>query len=242
MTAAVHIPEYEDEELRAGEELAREPAFWLAHLLLTLGHGDEEPEAYGIAEEAYDAMLERLGDAEAPGPVLRVPFSRGHTACVAYQNFEDESVIDFFVHHPDWGRLGFLGQHGPHGSGPGLSWRELTALARSAGEHDPAGLCDEARRLLLLLPVLGDADTPPEAQRAVAEALVAVGLRAETARELAARLVDEPGLAHQPRWSVTTGSPIPVCSSDYSPRQIPLALGITEEQAHVLAEALAGSH
>jgi hypothetical protein len=58
---------------------------------------------------------------------------------------------------------------------------------------------------------------------------------------LASRLVDEPGLAHQPRWSVAADSPIPVCSSDYSPRRIPLALGITEEQAHVLAEALAGS-
>ncbi|MGW3044830.1 hypothetical protein ACWC9T_33405 [Kitasatospora sp. NPDC001159] len=242
MTAAVHIPEYEDEELRAGEQLACEPAFWLAHLLLTLGHGDEEPAAYGVPAEAYDAMVERLGDAEAPGLLVRVPFGRGHTACVAYQNFEDESIIDFFVHHPDWGRLGFLGQYGPHGSGPGLCWPELTALAQSVGVHDPEGLGDPARRLLLLLPALGDADTPPEAQRTVAEALVAVGLRADAAGELAARLVDEPELEHQPRWSVTADSPIPVCSSDYSPRQIPLALGITEEQARVLAEALTGDH
>ncbi|MET9181038.1 hypothetical protein ABZX88_22845 [Kitasatospora aureofaciens] len=45
-------------------------------------------------------MLERLFGAEAPTLLLRVPFRHGHTACVIYQNFEDECDTDFLVHHP----------------------------------------------------------------------------------------------------------------------------------------------
>ncbi|MFJ9777025.1 hypothetical protein ACIRVF_38320 [Kitasatospora sp. NPDC101157] len=239
MTAAPHLPGFEDDELLAGEDLASEPAFWLAHLLLALGHDVEEPEAYGIARDAYDAMVERLFVTETPTLLLRVPFRHGHTACVVYQNFEDECDTDFLVHHPAWGRFGFLGQFGPHGSGPGLSWPELVNLARSEGDPGAEGLQDHAQRFLLLLPALGDADTPvEEARRTVAEALTAVGFRPDSVGELAAQLLGDP--EHQPRWCLTPDSPIPICSSDYSPRQIPLALGITEAQARTLAEALRG--
>ncbi|MBD0689604.1 hypothetical protein BG452_27865 [Streptomyces sp. CBMA123] len=220
--------------------MAADPAFWFAHLLLILSHDVDEPEAYGVPEEAYDAMMARLFDAEAPPLLFRAPFRHGHTACVTYQSFEDESLIDFFVEHPDWGRFGFLGQFGPHGSAPGLSWPELVNLARSEGDPGAEGLQDRAQRLLLLLPALGDADTPlAEARLTVAEALVAVGLRPDTAGEFAARLLGDPA-RHEPRWVLTPESPIPLCTSDYSPRQVPLALGITEEQALALAEALQG--
>jgi len=40
---------------------------------------------------------------------------------------------------------------------------------------------------------------------------------------------------------VTGGNPIAVCSSRYSPRQLPLALGITAPQSQALADALTGS-
>ncbi|MGW2376711.1 hypothetical protein [Kitasatospora sp. NPDC001683] len=239
MTVAPHIPGFEDEEVLLGESLADEPAFWLAHLLLVAGHDVAEPEAYGVPQEAYEALLERLFDTEAPTLLLRVPFRHGHTACVIYQNFEDENDTDFVVHHPDWGRLGFLGQFGPHGSGPGLSWPELVNLADSQGDPVAEGLRDRAQRFLLLLPALGDAETPlEEAQQAVAEALAAVGLRPDAVGELATQLVGDP--AQEPRWFLTPDSPIPICSSDYSPRRIPLALGISKDQAHALAEALGG--
>ncbi|MFD8702837.1 hypothetical protein ACFV1W_09505 [Kitasatospora sp. NPDC059648] len=76
MTAAPHLPGFEDEELLPGEDLASEPAFWLAHLLLTLGHDVEEPEEYGVARAAYDALVERLSATETPTLLLRVPFRR----------------------------------------------------------------------------------------------------------------------------------------------------------------------
>ncbi|MFI9318688.1 hypothetical protein ACIGXI_02710 [Kitasatospora aureofaciens] len=239
MTAAPHLPGFEDEELLPGEALATEPAFWLAHLVLITDHQAEDPEVYGVAPDAYRAMLERLFGAEAPTLLLRVPFRHGHTACVIYQNFEDECDTDFLVHHPAWGRFGFLGQFGPHGSGPGLSWPELVSLVRSEADPDAEGLRDHAQRLLLLLPALGDADTPlEEARRTVAGALAAVGFRPDVVVEFAAQLLGEP--ERKPRWFLTSDSPIPICSSNYSPRQVPLALGITEEQTRTLATALSG--
>ncbi|MFD5461791.1 hypothetical protein ACFWIQ_03055 [Kitasatospora sp. NPDC127059] len=117
-------------------------------------------------------------------------------------------------------------------------------LAGSEGDPgggDPGadGLRDRAQRLLLL-PALGDADTPlVQARPAVAEALMAVGLRPDTAGEFAARLLGDPA-RQEPRWVLAPESPIPVRTSDYSPRRVPLALGTTEERALVLAEALQG--
>ncbi|GAX53928.1 hypothetical protein [Streptomyces olivochromogenes] len=238
MTGAVHIPEYLDDcELVAGEDLAHDPAFWLAHVLLMVGDPGEKPERYGVEASAYEEMVDRLGDPEQPWPVLRVPFDGGHTAHAVYANFEDMNNVDFFVRHPAWGRLGFLGDCGADEAGPGLSWAELTTLAASTQDGDE-GLSDASQRLLLLLPMLGDADMPSEAPAVVSRALAHCGIRADAADELAAALL--PDQADGPRWIVTGDSPIAVCSSPYSPRQVPIALGITTDQAQALADSLSG--
>ncbi|MGW4562087.1 hypothetical protein ACWEN3_06635 [Streptomyces sp. NPDC004561] len=240
MAEDVCIPEYfEDCELTAGEGLAGEAAFWLAHLLLTVGDLAADPERYGVDAAAYEHMVERLGDAGEPWPVLRAPLAGGHTAYVVYATFEDTNDVDFFVRHPDWGRLGFLGQCGAEGAGPGLSWAELTAVAAAPAPAHGAGLTDASQRLLLFLPMLGDAETPDEARGTVAQALVHCGIPSGAAGELAASLL-EPAPGGDPRWTVAAGNPVAVCSSPYSPRRIPLALGITPDQAQALAEALAG--
>lgn len=240
MAVALHIPEYPEHcELVAGEELAREPAFWLAHLFLTIGDPSDDPERYGVDTSLHEEMVERLGDTALPWPVLRVPFDGGHTAYVVYANFEDMGSVDFFVRHPEWGRLGHFGACGAEGAGPGLSWTELVALATSS-PRGGAGLTDVSQRLLLLLPMLGDANMPGEARDAVAKALSHCGMRSDTAAELASTLLGEDLLDDEPHWTVTDDSPIAVCSSPYSPRRIPLALGITPDQARALADALGG--
>ncbi|MFJ9893851.1 hypothetical protein ACIQPR_11035 [Streptomyces sp. NPDC091280] len=240
MALTVRIPEYlEDCELIAGEDLAREPAFWLAHLLLTVGDPSEDPARYGVDASVYEEMVGRLSDHEAPWPVLRVPFDGGHTAYAVYANFDDANNVDFFVGHPEWGRLGYLGQCGADQAGPGLSWTELAALAETP-QTSSEGLTDSSQRLLLLLPMLGDAETPPEARQKVARALTRCGIRSDAADELATVLVGEQAAESEPRWTVTEDSPIAVCSSRFSPRHVPLALGITPHRAQALADALDG--
>ncbi|MGZ9934056.1 hypothetical protein ACXNSR_29740 [Streptomyces sp. NC-S4] len=240
MSIGIHIPEYpQDCELVAGEDLAKDPAFWLAHVLLTMGDPGEPAEPYGVDAAAYDAMVERLGDPERPWPVLRVRFDGGHTAHAVYANWEDRNDVEFFVSHPGWGRLGHLGQCGADEARPGLSWPELLALAAGTREGGE-GLSDPSERLLLLLPVLGDADMPGEAYDTVARALRDCGIRPEAAGPLAAMLLGEPDPAGGPRWTVTDDSPIAVCSSPYSPRRVPLALGISPDRALALAAALGG--
>ncbi|MFF5797682.1 hypothetical protein [Streptomyces albogriseolus] len=240
MALSVHIPEYPEEcELAAGEDLARETAFWLAHLMLTVGDPSEDPQRYGVDAAVYEEMVDRLGDPEKPWPVLRVPFTGGHTAYVVYANFHDMNNVDFFVRHPQWGRLGHLGQCGADEAGPGLSWKELALLAE-ATQDGSEGLTDGSQRLLLLLPMLGDADTPPEACCMVAQALAHCGMDSDAADELATALVGEREPDGEPRWSVTTDSPIAVCSSPSSPRHVPLALGIGPSKAQALADALYG--
>jgi hypothetical protein len=240
MDLVVHIPEYlEDCGLVAGEDLAREPAFWLAHILLTVGDPGQDPERYGVDASVYEEMVERLSDPEEPWPVLQAPFAGGHRAYVVYANVEDGNNVDFFVRHPEWGRLGHLGQCGADEAGPGLSWTELTALAK-APQNAHEGLTDASQRLLLLLPVLGDADTPREARDMVAKALSRCGLRPDASDELATALLGEDEPDGESHWTVTADSPIAVCSSPYSPRRVPLALGITPSQAQALADALNG--
>ncbi|MEV6107341.1 hypothetical protein AB0M28_21920 [Streptomyces sp. NPDC051940] len=240
----VVIPEYVDCELVGGERLAREPAFWLAHLLVTMGDLSADAQDYGVAPFAYEAMLERLGDAGQPWPVLRVPFGGGHTVLAVYANFEDANTVEFIVRHPSWGRLGYLGQCGPEPAGPGLSWAELTAVAASVpqGASDTAGLVDQAQRLLLLLPMLGDAATPKEAWAVVARALVRCGIRDDVAPRFARELLGTDAVDRlvEPSWTLAEGNPVPVCSLGHSPRRVPIALGITLEQARALAEALRG--
>ncbi|WP_250399508.1 hypothetical protein [Streptomyces cellostaticus] len=240
MALTVHIPEYvEDRELVAAEELAREPAFWLAHLLSTVGDPSEDPERYGVDAAVYEEMTEYLTDPEAPWPALRVPFGGGHTAYAVYANFDDANNVDFFVRHHEWGRLGHLGQCGADDAGPGLSWTELTTLA-GAAQDGGEGLTDSSQRLLLLLPMLGDAEQPREAVHIVAQALAHCGIRSDAADELATVLVGEREAAGEPRWTVSEDSPIAVCSSPWSPRRVPLALGIPPSRAQALADALTG--
>ncbi|MET8871245.1 hypothetical protein [Nocardia sp. NPDC004604] len=244
ITKSVDVPEYTDAELVAGEELAREPAFWLAHLLVTMGDLSADTDEYGVAASVFEPMLERLSDAEQPWPVFRVAFGGGHTTFVVYANFEDTNTVEFVVRHPAWDRLGHLGQCGPEEAGPGLSWTELTAIAASVPENasDAEGLVDPAQRLLLLLPMLGDAATPEDAWEVVVRALVRCGAPDDVAPRFARELLgtDMDDGYSEPSWMVAGDNPVPICSSHYSPRQIPIALGITPNQAQALAEALRG--
>ncbi|WP_328402446.1 hypothetical protein OHS70_29930 [Streptomyces sp. NBC_00390] len=240
MTERVEIPEYEQEfELAGSEQLVTGPEFWFLHLYMWQGEPRATAESFGADTADVDALYERLFDEDAPWPVFRVPFGGGHAAVVAYRNFPEDNGIDYFVHHPEWGRLGHLGQMDGHDTGPGLSWRELITVADDVQAGMP-GLTDPAERFLLLLPMLGDMDMPADASRIVAERLTRCGIPEAQALDIAGRVLDNP-FWDAPGWEVRDSSPVPVCTGSSSPRfMMPLAQGITAEQTRSLADALAG--
>ncbi|WP_272262382.1 hypothetical protein [Streptomyces xanthophaeus] len=125
---------------------------------------------------------------------------------------------------------------------------EPHATARPAsgrsGQDDDEGLSDPSERLLLLLPALGDCDLPAEARGTVARALSRVGIRGDATsapgRVPAARAGTGRRIRWTVTWTVTDAGPLAACSSPYSPRRVPLALGITPERAG--ADPAAAAH
>ncbi|MEV7603003.1 hypothetical protein AB0O91_37115 [Kitasatospora sp. NPDC089797] len=244
------IDGYDEDPLVAGEELLSHPGFWAAYLMWMCETEEDEPAAewFGAdgadADDAYRALT-----ADGSRPVFRIPFGGRHTAVVMSRNSPDDSGTEYFVTHPDWqpGRHGYLATVDGHQAGPGLSWQELHHIAATPDRTAP-GLHDRHARLLLLLPALGDEDTPPDAAGAVAEALAGVGAPAGEAPRVAALLLDHP-LWEAAHWSLPGRSPlgggeqpfggILRCDGPYSPRAgVQLAQGITPEQAEQLARAL----
>ncbi|MBT2546050.1 hypothetical protein J7E99_36650 [Streptomyces sp. ISL-44] len=245
------IDGYDDAPLVPGEELVGLPGFWAVSLIWLCGAGDEdgEPEFewFGADEADVDAACEALMGEER-WPAFRIPFGDGHTALVVSRNCPDDPGTEYLVSHPDWdGRHGYFASIGPHQAGPGLSWRELTHIASTPDLTAP-GIHDPDVRLLLLLPALGDLDSPTDATSAIAAALTRTGTRASRAPRLAAMLLRNT-IWEPAHWTLPTASPLSgggqalrrllECDSAESPRAgAQLAQGITQDQSDRLARAL----
>lgn len=246
------IPEYEDSPLAFREELLDLPGFWPAHLLwLAGGEGlNPRPEWFGAdgadTDEAYEALTD-----PAAWPVLRLPLLGGHTILVIYRNFPEDAGLDHYLTHPGWDRPRSLGSIEGHFTGPGLAWRELVHIAGHPGAGP--GITAPHARLLLLLPVLGDADLPEDAAELVATALDAIGAPAKTRTVLAEALLEHPFWVAPPWYFDAVGAsplsggsePLPPaphsaqilsCTGNWSPRTGDL--GLSPDQVGSLAEAL----
>lgn len=242
----VLIPGYENDPLIPGEELLALPGFWATHLLLLAEGEDFEPEPtlFGADGADVDAAYGRLCGATA-WPVIQLPMQDEHRILIIYRNLPDDSGVDYYLSHPDWDRMAPLASLDGHFSGPGLAWRELAHIARHPG--DGPGITDPHARLLLLLPVLGDADLPADAVVTIASALASIGTPAADRAGLAEALLDHP-FWNGETWyferagfplsgGATTGtSRVLRCAGSYSPRIVPLRL--SPEQDARLAEAL----
>ncbi|MFE4973341.1 hypothetical protein ACFRAR_14650 [Kitasatospora sp. NPDC056651] len=241
------IPGYENEPLATGEELVHLPGFWAAYLLwLAEGEDlDPEPALFGADPADVDAAYERLSD-PATWPVVRLPLRHGHSILVVHRNAAEDEGVDYYLAHPDWDRPRSLASTEGHFTGPGLAWRELVHIARHPG--DGPGITDPDARLLLLLPVLGDADLPADAAATVTGALTATGTPPEAAATLAEALLDHPfwdgetwyfaGAAAPLGGAGTTAhtSRVLLCGGAHSPRGS--RLGLSPDQEARLAEAL----
>ncbi|MFD9006465.1 hypothetical protein ACFV0T_36910 [Streptomyces sp. NPDC059582] len=243
------IKGFEKAPLVAGEGLLALPGFWAACLmwLSETEEYDAVPSWFGVDGADADAALEALSD-EDQWPVFRIPFAGGHTAMVVGCNIPDDPGTEYFVTHPEWGRHGHLAGVGGHRAGPGLSWRELHHIARTP-DLDAPGVHAEYARLLLLLPTLGDRDTPEEAVDILGDALVRAGVPETLAPPLARAFIEDHPLWEPAEWtfpaaSPLSGSPEPFrgilhCDGSISPRcEVRLAQGITREQSDRLAHAL----
>ncbi|MER6979794.1 hypothetical protein [Streptomyces carpinensis] len=240
---------FEDAPLVAGQELLALPGFWAAYLmwLSQTEEYDPVPEWFGVDGADADAAWDALSD-ENRWPVFQIPFAGGHTAVVLGYNLPDDPGTEYFITHPEWERHGHLATVGGHHAGPGLSWRELTHIARTP-DHNAPGVHAEHARLLLLLPTLGDQDMPEEAADVVGDALARAGVPAALASGLAEALLADHPLWEPAEWTLPAASPLSGsqepfpgilhCDEPMSPRcGVRLAQGITREQSDRLAHAL----
>ncbi|WP_149824538.1 hypothetical protein [Streptomyces tailanensis] len=241
------IKGFENAPLTEGEDLLALPGFWAAYLmwLSRTEEYDPVPEWFGVDGADADAACDALSD-EDRWPVFRIPFAGDHTAVVLGYNLPDDPGTEYFITHPEWGRHGHLATVGGHQAGPGLSWRELTHIARTPDLNAP-GVHAEYARLLLLLPALGDQAMPEDAADILGDALAQAGVQATLG--LAGALLAEHPLWEPAEWTLPAASPLSGsqepflgilhCDGSASPRcGTRLAQGITREQSDRLAHTL----
>lgn len=135
---------------------------------------------------------------------------------IIWHGHDLEGGDDYVVLAP--GRAISVAAREGHGYGPGLSWAEFRRLATTP------------RRVLLALPALGDADTPPEAVDLVAEALLTVGNDASAAAAEAARQM----LGSPAHW--VGDDSVLLCDGEYAVRK---PGGLPDLDLRLVTEALA---
>lgn len=198
------IKGYLDGPLVAAESLLARPGFWSNHLLAMCGDGAcaerPIPEWFGDDGADADALSEVLFDPER-WPVFRVPAVDGPGAVVIYRNLVGDYGTDYLLTHPDRSCAQQIADREGDFSGIGLTWHELVRIADNPSAA-AEGAQDRAARLLLLLPLLADADLPEAARARITAALTAVcapqGTAATTAEHLLAHL--ERRSRHDPTW------------------------------------------
>ncbi|WP_158701944.1 hypothetical protein [Kitasatospora sp. MMS16-BH015] len=246
-------------------ELER-PEFWAGWLVRMWDLAGEEERRvadwFGLEPADGDAAWDRHLDGDCE---LLVPFGDGHGVAVTSLELPTERGTEFQLRHPDWRRhlpLATVDRYMArrHGvavcqAGPGLAWAELVRLAAApsaghpvSGAHQPVPEVHRAaHRLLLLLPVVGDAAVPTAAHGLVEHALASVGVPDRAAGPTARYLLDRP-VFPATRWSTSddrgwwrrrAGGGLPRCATEGSPRSgTPGTLGLNGAQAERLARAL----
>lgn len=203
------IQGYEDGPLVAGESLMTRPGFWSSYFLEVCGDepGDARPDPEWFGDDAADtdALSEVLLDPEH-WPAFRVPAADGPGVVVICRNLPGEYGVDHLLIRPGRSDAEQVASRDGCLSGAGLTWAELVRLADTPPSPVTEGVEDTSARLLLLLPLLGDAEVPESARPRLSAALVSAGAPRDTAsataKHLLTRLTD--GSLHDPAW----GSPL----------------------------------
>ncbi|XVU25456.1 hypothetical protein ACQPZJ_51220 [Actinoplanes sp. CA-054009] len=186
--------------LTDGAWLLDQPGFWL-RLVDGFTGADLWPDFSVFDDmEALDERIRQSGT----WPVLQVT---DHLAVILWHGHDHEGGIDYVILPPESARCLSIAAVEGHGYGPGLSWPETLRAVNHGHLGTPA------QRLLLLLPALGDAATPPEATDLVASALHE--LAAPEANPASLHQAAEEMLASDVTWS---SDDISTCDADHAPR------------------------
>lgn len=172
-----------------------DPAFWPAFAFL-VRESETAPHAFDVdpadvEQYAADLMLD-----EKRWPSITLELAAGHRMLIVFRNLEEDTGIDYLLQPADGGETLIFCLLDGHFRGPALRWSELLTVA---GQAPVPG---RAQRLLLLLPTLGDSETPDDAIDVVAEALDDVGVLPEHRLTLARELLDN-GAWNDADWEVT---------------------------------------
>ncbi|MFE7529248.1 hypothetical protein ACFU7Y_26525 [Kitasatospora sp. NPDC057542] len=195
-----------------GSELMERPGFWAAYFLSQSIEDDVLlAEAWGVEPVVVRGMQELLSTPSA-WPVFEVSIRNGAKLVVVYRNLEDDPGVDYLVvPRADQGCIRIATLEGEY-EGPGISWRELLAVAQLSA--DPM---DQAKVLLLLAPMLGDVEAATGAGLAIlSAALRTVGGVGDI--ESVAELIAAENLQWEPAQWHTTSEGLTVCDSESSPR------------------------
>lgn len=214
------IPGYEAYPLVEGDEYLERPLFWLCHLSSWLFDRKAQELAFGADWDAAEELVDELCSVER-WPVFTVPVGNGCVIRVVYRNFDGDKGIDY--HLQDQQEALVLASDEGSFMGPGLSWRELDAVAT------------DARTLLLLLPMLGDADVPAEAITRVAAALEELTW-VEEPETVAGLMLDGQGQWEPANWRERDG--VWICDGAYSFRCPHNAISFSPEQLAKVSAAL----
>ncbi|OEJ23057.1 hypothetical protein AR457_38345 [Streptomyces agglomeratus] len=230
MVMARHL--YASAPVVDGLPLLEEPGFWAAHLAeLCEGLPLED---FGVDAADAGAALERLEN-KAAWPVFTVPLAESHSIIVHYNSGEQYTSTDYFLVHPDWRWDLVLASTDQDRIGPGLCWPELAALLPSP--PGAAGVTDPHARLLLLLPVLGDANVPAQAVPTLMDALRTVGAP-DDCEALARQLLRGHPLWGTSSWSYDHDERGWTCDGEHSGRSAPVDEGLPDTQRAALERCL----
>ncbi|MFJ3929311.1 MULTISPECIES: hypothetical protein [unclassified Streptomyces] len=228
----MEIPGYDGPPLAHQPELLEEPLFWLGHLYPCSLDEDAEELLFGADYEAAEVFHRELRE-RAEWPVFTIPLAAGHLLHVVYRAWKDDPGVDYLLHHPGWERALLLAKDDGHFTGPALSWPELFSAADNGL---PGGsTADPHRRLLLLLPALGDDNIPDDAEHRLTAALSAL-TAVEDPGELAAALVEGQGAGGASRWTSKNG--VRVDDGAYSYRNPSHGFALTPEDLARVSTAL----
>ncbi|MFI9813213.1 hypothetical protein [Saccharothrix variisporea] len=174
--------------------------FWPA-FLSGVGGARTAPSGFG-ADPTEVAALDAEWLRPDRWPVISLPVAGGRLH-VVQRNLEDESGVDYVLEDGSPPALDVAAVEGNF-RGPGLSWAEAAQTAAQA-----VGV-EAARRLLLLLPAVGDVAASTRAAHALVTAAVkAVGCSAALAPRVAEELLTSSARfwgAH--RWDEVEGIPV----------------------------------